>query len=374
MTSRKSGSKSLTPSNQAGHTNQDSSVTPPPRPSKEARQQMVRTLDDHSGAAENGWTLSQGPFAPQPQNSESADHYSRIITCKECTGHRERLFCALCDLCKNYFCDDCCDLDHEALPVLAKSAALRWFCSSCIKPARGDYIVVKNRKEDSEDDDSDEEQNHEPRENTITGAISPELLTTIVTAATEAATKAVMNMTEDLLEKREKRHNLVVVGLPENETSEQQQETADLRKMKDYCTQMRVPPESIKCTFRDGPRKSNTTKPRIMKICFHEGKGHYRTTFLKNANGLLKADEDLRGLRFTPFVRRDLTYRERQEDRALRDLLKTRKDNGETDLIIRNGKIIKRTSLIFRSPSSRISYLGPPSSRNNREQHPAENF
>ena len=42
------------------------------------------------------------------------------------------------------------------------------------------------------------------------------------------------------------------------------------------------------------------------------------------------------------YFNHDLTPKEREADRALREELKARREQGEEDIVIRNGKIVKR--------------------------------
>ena len=48
------------------------------------------------------------------------------------------------------------------------------------------------------------------------------------------------------------------------------------------------------------------------------------------------------------FITPDLTFKERTESRKLRAELATRRENGETDLVIRSGRIIKGDQASFR--------------------------
>jgi hypothetical protein len=62
---------------------------------------------------------------------------------------------------------------------------------------------------------------------------------------------------------------------------------------------------------------------------------HFGTTFLR---------QDLRPgeQSFKPFIRQDLTMKQRQADWELREELRRRKQAGETNLIIRRGQIQAR--------------------------------
>ena len=46
--------------------------------------------------------------------------------------------------------------------------------------------------------------------------------------------------------------------------------------------------------------------------------------------------------KFRPFVRPDMTWQQRKDDKKLRDELKSQRECGEQDLVIRGGHIISK--------------------------------
>ncbi len=78
-----------------------------------------------------------------------------------------------------------------------------------------------------------------------------------------------------------------------------------------------------------------------MKLVFENGDARHK--FLVGANDILKEDLSFSRLKFTPFVRIDLTYKQRQQDALLRKELKDRREAGERNLIIRKGEIVERS-------------------------------
>ena len=165
----------------------------------------------------------------------------------------------------------------------------------------------------------------------------------IISVATQAATKAAIEATvgifEEMLEKRDKKRNLVIVGVPEiANASKKDQVQADLKKVQEYCGKLNIDEGAIQKTFREGKKKGF----RIMKVCFEQGCSAERMDFLKKAKKVcMERDEEFQNLKFKPFVRMDMTFRERQADAKLREELKRRRDDGE-NVIIRGGKIIPR--------------------------------
>lgn len=139
-----------------------------------------------------------------------------------------------------------------------------------------------------------------------------------------------------ILEKKEKQKNLVVVGMPERD------EESDWNRVYEMASHAGIidPPSAIKTAYRDGIPGKKTSGgfliPRILKIRFTNK--NYRLAFLKkNYNEL---GEDFSRL----YVRPDLTYEEREHDRALKAQLRQRRaDTGNQNLIIKNGEIIDKT-------------------------------
>lgn len=157
-------------------------------------------------------------------------------------------------------------------------------------------------------------------------------------SATQAATKAVLDFMKEENEKREKKNNLVVVGFSDQEKDEPAQNAFDLQEMKKICQELSIPDDSIVSTFREGRIKGK----RIMKVCFADRRVSERRMFLSGAGGLIRDHDICKGNKFRAFDRPDLTAAERERDFHLRKELSARRDNGEKNLVIRNGKIVER--------------------------------
>jgi hypothetical protein len=138
------------------------------------------------------------------------------------------------------------------------------------------------------------------------------------------------------LEKKEKKENVVVVGLPERD------EKADWDRIYDMARHAGIdqPDHAIKTTFRDGiagkRRQNGAVIPRIMKVKFINKE--YREKFLRtNYRGMGAEFEHL-------YVRHDMTYEEREKDRELKaELHQRRTAEANPNLVIRNGRIIDKS-------------------------------
>ena len=76
---------------------------------------------------------------------------------------------------------------------------------------------------------------------------------------------------------------------------------------------------------------------RLVCVVFNDG--NKKAEMLRNARNLKdSSDTELKEIFVTP----DMTQRQREEYKLLRDELFRRRDNGEQDLVIRRGKIVKK--------------------------------
>jgi hypothetical protein len=174
----------------------------------------------------------------------------------------------------------------------------------------------------------------------VNAPVTMDMLKTMMCELTKAMTNTMMETMNEMMEKREKRRNLVIVGLPETKALDKEQNQDDMQRIGKYCDALKIDRSSVRKTFRDGQRRPGG---RIVKVLFDEGCSGDRLTFLKMGRSVMLRDPDIDQLPRKPFVRPDLTFRERQADHALREELKTRKDAGE-DVVIRRGEIVPRTS------------------------------
>lgn len=86
--------------------------------------------------------------------------------------------------------------------------------------------------------------------------------------------------------------------------------------------------------FRLGKRTENKSRPLLVRLQDSQA----RKYILKNAKSLRNSSSYK-----NVYVSPDLTPKERKLNKQLYQELKYRKDHGEKDLIIRNGKIVSRT-------------------------------
>ena len=89
---------------------------------------------------------------------------------------------------------------------------------------------------------------------------------------------------------------------------------------------------------RLGPfRVGTNVRPRLLRITVKSEQT--KSSIMKNAYKLNKGEIDKNE---KVYFNHDLTAKEREAEKLLRDELRERREKGEQDLVIRNGKIVKR--------------------------------
>lgn len=149
----------------------------------------------------------------------------------------------------------------------------------------------------------------------------------------------VVTLTVDELKDRDnRRNNIVVYNMPEpNETMRSKRRSKDNDQVKDMlCNGLFVDIQEgeIEQTTRLGIRgKGPDAKPRVLLVHFNDPS--LRDEVIQACSKLRKTEKWR-----TVYIAPDLSKDQRQERWNLREELKRRKEEGEENLIIRNGKII----------------------------------
>jgi len=128
---------------------------------------------------------------------------------------------------------------------------------------------------------------------------------------------------KDDLERDSKRKNAVLFGLPDSDENE----TNAVRTMVNEANLDNLKPDDIITAFRDGPAYEG--KPRFCKVYCKSVDA--KQAFINFVNSSRKnGDDEFREMRARP----DLSFLQRRRARELRAELKSRFDNGESDLYI----------------------------------------
>ena len=138
---------------------------------------------------------------------------------------------------------------------------------------------------------------------------------------------------DNFLDKEKRKSNLVVHNLAES-SGESYAEIVeqDVKKFVEMIKDALSLHVRVVRAFRVG--KKSQTKPRLLIVCTDNAE--VKTDVLKMAPQL-RQNAEYSNIYITP----DLTWREREEGRKLREELARRREAGEENLVIRRGKIIR---------------------------------
>lgn len=153
----------------------------------------------------------------------------------------------------------------------------------------------------------------------------------------EASEKLFSSVIQEVEDRNRRRLNLIVAGIPEGEGSQGERKAADTEKISSLLGELDNDwdNDSIEHVHRIG---NNLSKgPRLIRVtCSEES---VKKDILRKAKQLrdLPAHSNV-------YINPDLTLRQRDENKRLRNELKTRRSRGE-NVLIRNGKVVERSTL-----------------------------
>ena len=143
---------------------------------------------------------------------------------------------------------------------------------------------------------------------------------------------------EEEMEIERRVKNVIVHGVPESQVdSSDQRVEKDLAVLAAMFQEVGTEEVQVQSVVRLGKRNTESAHPRPMKLVLNSVDG--KVKLLQNAK-TLRTKQD--GGWSKIFIHQDLTPRQTEARKPLVAELKQRKANGETDLIIYNGKVVKR--------------------------------
>ena len=239
-----------------------------------------------------------------------------------------------CEVCEIWFHCACQNIGEQLYAVLMdKNNRISWYCNYCDRGAKklmGKIVRLENHRDKTEQEIKD-----------ITKRIE-NLESTSQTQATNAGLQENMaaKITEEIEEYRERemrKCNLILHNIPESA-----KDSAEERRQEDRNMIIKIQQEihaaelKIESLTRLG-EKPQGNKPRMVKVKVENVP--QKRSMLQNAKKLRNAtDEDMKKIYVTP----DLSKRAREKNKQLREELNRRKEAGEEDLMIKNGRVVKR--------------------------------
>lgn len=262
---------------------------------------------------------------------------NRTITDDPQNGEENSIQCFICR--KWFHQKRCTDLSDQSYQFLAKTRGVQWTCEECESTNGKEASKLANiemtlqlmmqKFESMEDslmrkiDDRIEEKIEEK-----IGQIEKNL---------ETRMEERMEETE---ERKKRENNIIITGLIESsDTTHQGRQEDDEKEIRHMINSIcPTPKEDVKSVTRLGPLRTGSGV-RARKIRVVLASQDVKKAIL---TGQRKLNANTANRKDYIYINHDLTPLEQQKDKELRDELKTRRSNGEEDLIIRNGKIVKR--------------------------------
>ena len=312
--------------------------------------------------------------------------------CKLCddASHLNK-FKVVCDICSMWICLDCSEISEAMYEFADKAKAkLNFVCADCETelPKVRDLINIKQNQDhlaknmiqiNNDVETNKTEQERENREmkkrldkieeviriKQLDHAEFPPLSTIVAntnklqenyTKQAKATKKLgeTVKKQEEQKQRASKKASLIVYGVTETHTDNTEQMKTDFATIKQlYSDRVNITTADVTNILRLGPQKPNQIRP--IKITFNNMEK--RMKVLTNNQGLMIEDEELDMCAYSKcsdpgkhthvYITTDKTKQERDEESNLRQQLSDRREAGEQDLIIRRGKIVKKSEVVL---------------------------
>ena len=146
----------------------------------------------------------------------------------------------------------------------------------------------------------------------------------------------VVDILEEFSTKNEKKENIVIQGIEEqNQGNWEARKDADKAAYVSICTALDIDSTTCSNVFRLGKKADGNARPRPLLV---KCGSSVKSALFSKCKHLRKLDGD----KFlNVYLQPDLSRQEQERNKKLRDELRARKANGESDIYIRNGVIEK---------------------------------
>lgn len=157
----------------------------------------------------------------------------------------------------------------------------------------------------------------------------------------QAVQEAIQGDKAEEAEIERRKTNVIVHGVPESDAEDADQRIDhDMVVLATMFQEVKVENVTVDSVVRLGKKATDPIQnPRPMKVVLDSAES--KVSLLRKAKNLREKEE---GGWSRIFIHQDLTPKQREARKPLVAELKQRKANGETDLIIFNGKVLKKRS------------------------------
>ena len=275
--------------------------------------------------------LDEEGYCPRCKVLVEAGNTIFVYECKRCTKEVKDGQCAvLCEYCDEWLHIECAEVSKEEYDILQKSKHYRFFCDSCdanVDEALTKHASLTIQTKSLQDDMKTVKKDIESIQNTIKRTVREEITGAI----------------EEKQEIEQRKMNLIVFNLPEPEKNpsdtawdreaKEQKDIELLTKIFKEDLQIPISPRNgITVARRLGLQDKDKVRP--LKIEFSD---------LSIKRSVLGAAKKLRQstdpISKKLYINPDLTQKQKEIDRELREEMWRRRDNNE-NVIIRRGQIV----------------------------------
>lgn len=241
-----------------------------------------------------------------------------------------------CSACKVKYHLQCTSLNENERKVLASKSNLKWFCILCdddvcdmlnnFEKFRKVSKEIKILKKDMEAKLKAFE------ERVVKCEVSGRSNDVEVSDQSVIRSFEVDREETELIEA--KKCNLIYFNVPESSKEESTDRMKDdFKLLTESYSDTKIVPNDINAIFRVGKKDDNVTRPVVVKFANVETRKRVLTA---NEDLKLKFNDEIINI----FVSVDRTQKQREVHKKLVNELRRRKDAGDTDLVIRNDKIV----------------------------------
>ena len=246
----------------------------------------------------------------------------------------------MCSKCNTWFHRNCTSLDTDEFRILLRGKEnVVYSCDGCLMD-HGNEIKKLNGLEEKLVDLMNIVTNMKESILKEVDSRIEEKLESRMEEIEKNLTERLERKTEEQEERDRRKHNIIIVQLPEsqNEVKEDREED-DIQAAHSILSKVTsIDVEEISKPVRIGPKRDQDGKPRLLKVTL--GSTEKKEKILRSYNKCL--NENVKDPNKRIYINADLTPLEREREKQLRDELKAaRLSNPTKKLVIRNNKIFE---------------------------------
>lgn len=247
-----------------------------------------------------------------------------------------------CDHCEIWYHANCVGIDNAHYKLIVKLPSMDWICDTCkdaIKNLKKENYILKNENKSLKEENKVLRERLAALEKRV-NEIKVELKDEIMKEVDSSLVKIIDDFKE-VENKKYRENNLVLYNMEEsNKADGRDRALEDVEKCHQLILEgvgMGQREYNIRRAIRLGKPQANQTRPRPLLL---------KLDSIEEKWNILKKAKNIKNYRH-PILKKvvismDLTPREQEKDRMLRQQLKEKYENGEQGWFIRSGKLCKQ--------------------------------